>query len=73
MIELTVEQSTRFFLLESIRHARTLPVSKARLFLKGLLTQMGGDSSEEIKAVREIYDSLIAVEKLMHEQQLELI
>jgi hypothetical protein len=72
MKEASVEHAVRFFLLESIQHARELPVPKARLFLKGLLSQMGGDTTAETQIIRDMYESLLAIEKQMHAQQLEL-
>lgn len=73
MIEPSVKDSVRFFLSEAVTHAQTLPIHKARVFLKGLLTQMGGDTSHEAESLRVIYENLYSAERLMNEQQLELL
>lgn len=70
MNEPTLDQAGRFFIGHCLHYAQSLSLRDARLYLKGLLGQVG--ESAELAPLREMYEHLLCAEKLMEAQQLPL-
>ena len=71
MITPTEAHAIRFFVAQALRHARSLPIREAQVFLHGLLL-IGGER-EELEPLRTAHNDLFALNQQLEELQLKLI
>jgi hypothetical protein len=64
------QQAIEFFVAQSIGMARSLPIDKARAYLKGLLL-LGGER-DALSALHDAYTDLCAIDEQFKALQLQL-